>query len=692
MATKRADEKIRIGADTSQAESKFKRMSGAAKAAIVAISAAAIAAATGLGAALVRTFREQERAEIRLRRTLVSTGRYSAELEQRIHAISERIAATGAASDQAMLLAGQGLIQFANVADDQLDAAMVAIAGISKAHGESIESVVDTVAESLNDMMEEGTETLGEVEKWISAADRERLVRIKNEQGAIAVQRAAIELLNETYRENLETVSGSTAVYTRLGNTWTNIKEELGRLVHLLVGPLAEWIASWLPSWVEGLRSVYVEIAVLGEAWDVLVERFKAFFTGDTSALEAAVARLEQARERIRAGMIAGGASTTGAAVPTPGGAAAAGAEDSDADRHRQEQRLQEMRDREAMLRATLEGMAQAEIEYRTEQARLDREASEARRLLLEEETRAEGEARLAIVELERQIAEREREEAEAAALRAAEEEQLEQERQFEIARQEHERALAAARARRAAEAALNRQFDARDMEAMQRGIRTRAEIQQAARDAEIAAFLESREEMIRLELEYGETNAAIIQAVNDERIGKARDMFGALAGIHTEGSDTLSRISRFAARAQLLIDLATKPFEAYAKTSAAFPWPLGPALGAAHFAVTAATILNGLRSVGSGGGGGGAAAAARPAPRVAAVPVSRTADVDTVTGRSEPDRRGGGGPHFGPRTEADDADDDGPAPTRVIHVSLEVDGNTLAQTVQEVRALAENN
>ena len=195
MVGKRTDENIKVGANTAAAERGFKRMTAKGKAVIAAIGVASAAVAAKVAASATGLFRTQEQAEIRLRRALVATGRYSAETEKKIHDLAQEIQATGTVGDEMALNISQNLIQVGKVADENLSAATYAAIGIAKQSGRSIERVQRTVAKSLADIADENKKSIGELEQYFTSAEISKLRALKDTTGGMAAQAEAIRIL-----------------------------------------------------------------------------------------------------------------------------------------------------------------------------------------------------------------------------------------------------------------------------------------------------------------------------------------------------------------------------------------------------------------------------------------------------------------------------------------------------------------
>ena len=133
---------------------------------------------------------------------------------------------------------------------------------------------------------------------------------------------------------------------------------------------------------------------------------------------------------------------------------------------------------------------------------------------------------------------------------------------------------------------------------------------------------------------------------------------------ISKSGNSKLAKIQKAAELARLGLQLATKPFEAYAETASAYPAPLGPALGVAHAAAVAAQIGSAMSAVGGSGGSSGASGGAVSAPD----------DFDAYDDDS---------------FESDETKDK----KRVINivVNLEADGKAIAKLVEQEIAFAED-
>ena len=599
MATKRTDEKIKIGADTTAADSGLKRLSGLAKAAIAAVVAVAVGAVARMGAALVGMFRVQEQADARLRRSLVATGRYSAEEEKRLNALADHIQSVSTTGDEVAQKVIGSLIQVGRVQASQVEAATFATIGLARFSGRSLERIQRTVAKSLSDIADDSKKELGELEQYFTSSEREKLRALKETEGGAAAQAEAIRLLDSQYRQHAQAIEGSTDVYEQLGNTWGDVKEELGGMVHQLVGPLAEWINEALPRWIAGMQDVYISTASIGYSLDVNYQKLKKFFGLASEAdVEGAITRMIEAQDRIRASLskTGGGAKTTGGPSGAPGGAPDQ-AKENEADKRAEERErariLQERQasdDRQALLRATLQGRTDAEVEYRRASIEAERLHNEGLKLLGEERTRALGENLISEAALKQEHALVEREQAEAA----------------------HQEAL----------------------------------------NAELAQAYERNEALLEEERRAGDEKKRIQAATDLELTKKQRAFFDLAASAQLTGNKKLDTLIKTAARARLLVALATKPFEAFAQTSAAYPFPLGPILGAAHAVLVASQIGIGLAAVGGGG-------SSRGSPAVANAP-----DVAKPQEEQRP---------------------------LVLHATIEADGESIARVVQRRLDYADN-
>ena len=581
---RRVDETVRIGSDTAAAERGLKGFVGRSKLLLVGLAAAAAAGVAAMGAKMLKVFAAQEQADLRLRRSLQATGRYSAEEEQRLQRLADSVQEFSTVGDEAaQQIIGQ-LVQVGQVAGDQIEDALFATVGLAKQQGRSVERTARTVSSSLADIADENKAQPRRTERFFTSAEREKLKAMKATEGGAAAQAEAIRILNGRYRDHARAVEGSTDIYAQTQNALGDVMEGFGRLFHMIAGStvMRDFFAS-MAGWLDDLyvrvntqtAQWELQFAVLELAYLRMLARIGLADQAEVDAarqrrIDAMAALIEAARE-VEEGMIPGGAP----GGPLPDDPIGEPADDPGAaERERlEEQRLEDQRvhalQRVSILQSTLQGMEDAELAYQTRAFELQREHTEAMRLLEEESTRALGELRLEEVALKRLL---------------------------------NEEALADAR--------------------------------EAARE-----------------------EVATTEWYADERVGKIRSMFGELTSISQDGSGKLSKISRLAARAQLLLDLATKPFEAFAKTSAQYPWPLGPALGALHAGITAAKIGAGLSAV--GGGGGGSSASSGSAPSVSA---------------------GAEAPDVGRRDQR-----------QVFHLSVDLDGQTVAQVVQERIAQAED-
>ena len=720
---KRTDENVRIGADTTQAEKGFKKLLANGKAMVGLLAAAAVAALTKVGQASLEIFREQEQAEIRLRRALVATGQYTAEYEKRLHDLANRIQATTTVGDEQAMGVIQNLVTVGKVGADQIDGAATMLIGLANHGGRSVERMARTVSKGLTDIADENKASIGELERYLSSAEITMLRTMKETTGGVAAQTKAIEILSGRYSRFANSVEGSTDVYEQMKNTAGDVVEEIGRFLHLVTGPLAAkardffagldkdlegayvWIRS-LPAqwelmtaklnlaaargnkpaqWVLDIKTAWDE---LGEAvdesigfiesvekrwWRVLwnlagVDEAKknhvknlADEKQETEEVRKAIGAVADAeknlaavRNKIRQDMIGGGAGTDGGKIPTGGGGTGDLEGQLKADEARARQ-TEAAKDRIALARQTLMGVADIEREHNAAMLRLISEREEAEKLLRGEKTRALGEARLEAIALEIQIEQEAYDRKREAARQAFDAD-------IEAAWERTNRELDQMRAARELERELGRELDAEDMEYLRENLQTEEDLKREYRDRELQEAIEARRQRIEDERIFGKELARVKNAFDKKSIDATRGLFSTLQSISEAGGKKQNAMAKAFAKAQLLLDLATKPFEAYAKTSAAYPIPLGPALGAVHAALVVAQIGMGLAKVGGGGGGGGVAPSAS-VPAIGSSARYPGVDYDDIRERDD----------------------------EVIHLRVDLDGETIAQLVQRRLAYAEN-
>ena len=227
---KRTDENVKIGADTAAAERGFKKLTKSGKAMVAALAAAALAAGGAASKAAVGLFRVQEQAEIRLRRTLVASGQYSAEYEKRLHDLSNSIQATTTTGDEAAMHMMANFISIGKVAPDSIDAITRATIGYAELTGKAVNRVqLGRGRTSLADIANESKTSLGEMEQLFTGAEQAMLRTLKETEGGMAAQAAAIEMLNKQFALHATSVKGSTDVYAQLKNRVGDFGEEVGR-------------------------------------------------------------------------------------------------------------------------------------------------------------------------------------------------------------------------------------------------------------------------------------------------------------------------------------------------------------------------------------------------------------------------------------------------------------------------------
>ena len=644
MATRRTDETVRVGSDTKGAEKGFKKFSSLGKAVLLAMVAVVTAGLVKMGGELIAMFRTQEQAELRLRRALVASGQYTADYEAELHEIAGRIQLLTKVGDEATLAILQQLVTVGRVSRDQIEDATLAIIGFAEQSEKAPDRIAKTWSKLLAQLADESKSSLGGLEVYFSNAQIAMLKALKTSEGGMAAQAKAIGILRRKFGEFAFAVEGSTDVYTQLSNSWGDLKEEVGRVIHLLVGPLAEWIQGWLPLWVDGLKRVYVEMATLGVGWDVLIARAKSFFSGDDSGIDAAVSRLRAAREKVMAEMVAGGASTASGAIDTSGTSDGPG-RDTSADEARAAEQTRLAKQRLALARATLNGMSDAELKFQKTQSRIANERAKALALTDKKITKAHGEALLEALALEERIASDKLLAANRAAFQAM---------QAEFSPELLERRREAAILFHEAERELGLELDELDREYLILKLETEAELRRQYRQQELDELIAARTERIHYEHSSDEDELEDEKTTKEKKIQQIKEYLDTAAQLQQSGNTKLAKIGRAAARARLLVDLATKPYEAYAKTSALYGFPHGHLMGQIHAALVVAQLGLGLAAVGGGGGGGGGG------------------------------RGGGGAPSSGvpPPSQMDEDGDDPASTPQVIMLQVDLDGQTLAEVI----------
>ena len=139
----------------------------------------------------------------------------------------------------------------------------------------------------------------------------------------------------------------------------------------------------------------------------------------------------------------------------------------------------------------------------------------------------------------------------------------------------------------------------------MKERLRAEREAKLEAHEQGVADRLDAHRQEQKDEKTHGKRMAKILKLSRSKELGIGKTFLDSMVNLSAGGSKKLAKIQEGAERARLLLQLATKPIEAYAETSSRYPAPFGPALGVAHAAIVASQILTGLRAVGGGGGGG---------------------------------------------------------------------------------------
>lgn len=113
-----------------------------------------------------------------------------------------------------------------------------------------------------------------------------------------------------------------------------------------------------------------------------------------------------------------------------------------------------------------------------------------------------------------------------------------------------------------------------------------KAEIFDEARQKEFDEARKQEEAMQVLQDKSAKLSDKAKAAMNTIQYKRAQSMQNTLIALEKNGITQFKSLRKAMVLADLALALATKPAEAFAQTSAAFPFPIGPALGAAHAAL----------------------------------------------------------------------------------------------------------
>lgn len=157
----------------------------------------------------------------------------------------------------------------------------------------------------------------------------------------------------------------------------------------------------------------------------------------------------------------------------------------------------------------------------------------------------------------------------------------------------------------------LNLEYDADEFERIYENMETVDDMKKANREKEILELAKHRS-AIQLGTSKDEKAKKKTQGYVNSEEEKNRIVFlNSMAGIAKKGSALMKAIRIAEALQALQIAISTTAPEAYIKTSAFYAWPVGPVLGAMHYASIVGTAAKGMadvRSMNEGGIMGGVA------------------------------------------------------------------------------------
>ena len=243
---RKPDEQVIIGGDTTQALASFRGLVSKSKVLLLGLVAAAAAAFGAVAAAAVSAFREQEKAEISLRRALAAQGQYTAAYEQRLLSLADKIQDITGIADQEILGLMTSLIQIGRITEAEMERALIGTIGLAKQTGREMGGLAETVGEALQKMALEGSADLGEIEERMTATVLRNIENLKEQGRVTDAQALIVEDLHTNYARFADRVEGSTDVYADVAVAWGEVTEEVGRLIHNYTGPLANWVYTLL--------------------------------------------------------------------------------------------------------------------------------------------------------------------------------------------------------------------------------------------------------------------------------------------------------------------------------------------------------------------------------------------------------------------------------------------------------------
>lgn len=563
----REDERIVIGADTSQAESALSRFSGKAIGELSKIKNATrlnllanlaqlrsfASAATQMMAKFAsQAYASQERAERQLRYALDQTKRYSEETERALLAAAKRVAsATTLADEQAIKLMAT-LARVPEVPLESLEDMVIAIRGFADLTADSAaeaDAAAQGIAESVLENLRGIAEGYGDVAGHFSQENQAYLAELAKTEDAQTVMQVGMALFTEQWREMGVAVAGTRDELAKYANAATDAMQRVEQVVFDqsigTVGPALEGVQGVAGGWTDRILSRFPRGPRPESPAPAGTGRPQPRGRSPEQA-----AREEQRAEEERLRAIA--------------------------EAERAEARME-------ALREELAGVEEIHLEHNSRMRELE---------ILENEARRELEAGLNEGRNEQLL------------------QQYELEREVQLQRYEQEKADLAEKLRE--EARLEEQARKRKEE---------REKKEAARERQ-------------------------------RRLQAVHDAFR----IQAHGHKGLEKLAKVAKLAQLTLALATEPRQAFAKTMAAGPFLFQKPLAVLAAATTAASILAAMRVVGGGGGSGG---------------------VDDAAGG------GLGGIETGRDTDPYEPEEEDRE--TVIHLTVELDGDTVAQTVERV-------
>ncbi len=260
MATK--DLKIKVDAETTQAQSKIKSLSSnisgmasatsksavswKAYAAAGAAAAVAIKAVINAASQLVTAYKAQEQAESKLQSTLTATGNSIGMYASDLTGLARSLQSVTTYSDETIMGIEQVMVATKNISKEALPQATELSLDLAAAMGTSATEAAKKMAKALADPAS-GLEGLKDANIYFTDSEKDMVLQLSQSGKTLEAQQLILDKVAASYGGVARSVADTdTGKLDQIKNTWSDIKQGLGEGLVNALGPAFDWLLKQL--------------------------------------------------------------------------------------------------------------------------------------------------------------------------------------------------------------------------------------------------------------------------------------------------------------------------------------------------------------------------------------------------------------------------------------------------------------